>query len=46
MTIAVQMKDGEQINAFGASVKRKLVALRQYFPKTSSLRELRISHYR
>ncbi len=33
MTIAVQMKDGEQIDAFGASVERKLVALRQYLPE-------------
>lgn len=33
VTIAVQMKDGEQIDAFGASVERKLVALRQYLPE-------------
>jgi multidrug efflux pump subunit AcrB len=32
VTVAVQMKDGEQINAFGRSVDQKLLALRQYLP--------------
>jgi len=32
VTVAVQMKDGEQINAFGKSVDQKLLALRQYLP--------------
>ena len=32
VTVAVQMKDGAQINAFGKSVDQKLLALRQYLP--------------
>jgi multidrug efflux pump subunit AcrB len=32
VTVAVQMKDGEQIDAFGKSVDQKLVAVRQYLP--------------
>src|SRR5215469_170278 len=32
VTVAVQMKDGEQIDAFGKSVDQKLLALRQYLP--------------
>ena len=32
VTVAVQMKDGEQINAFGKSVDQKLLDLRQYLP--------------
>jgi multidrug efflux pump len=33
VTLAVQMKDGEQINAFGHSVDVKLAAVRQYLPE-------------
>ncbi len=32
VTVAVQMKDGEQIDAFGRSVDQKLAAVRQYLP--------------
>ena len=32
VTVAVQMKDGEQIDSFGKSVDQKLLALRQYLP--------------
>jgi multidrug efflux pump subunit AcrB len=32
VTVAVQMKDGEQINAFGKSVDQKLLAVKQYLP--------------
>src|SRR5450631_1619501 len=32
VTIAVQMKDGEQINAFGDSVSARLAAVKQYLP--------------
>jgi multidrug efflux pump subunit AcrB len=32
VTVAVQMKDGEQIDAFGQSVDRKLDAVRPYLP--------------
>src|SRR5215469_14039963 len=32
VTVAVQMKDGEQIDAFGRSVDQTLLALRQYLP--------------
>jgi len=32
VTVAVQMKDGEQIDAFGASVDEKLAAVKQYLP--------------
>ncbi|HKS74271.1 MAG TPA: efflux RND transporter permease subunit, partial [Terriglobales bacterium] len=32
ITVAVQMKDGEQIDAFGTSVDKKLAAVRQYLP--------------
>jgi multidrug efflux pump subunit AcrB len=32
VTIAVQMKDGRQVGAFGASVDAKLAAVRQYLP--------------
>jgi multidrug efflux pump subunit AcrB len=32
VTLAVQMKDGEQIDAFGKSVDQKLAAVRQYLP--------------
>ena len=32
VTVAVQMKDGEQINAFGKSVDQKLLDLRKYLP--------------
>jgi multidrug efflux pump subunit AcrB len=32
VTIAVQMKDGEQIDAFGRSVETKLQAVKQYLP--------------
>jgi multidrug efflux pump len=33
VTIAVQMKDGEQIDAFGRSVDTKLEAVKQYLPE-------------
>ena len=33
VTIAVQMKDGEQIDAFGRSVEAKLAAVKQYLPE-------------
>jgi len=33
VTVAVQMKDGEQIDAFGKSVDAKLAALRNYLPE-------------
>lgn len=33
VTVAVQMKDGEQIDAFGKSVDQKLLAVRQYLPE-------------
>src|SRR5215831_7228967 len=33
VTVAVQMKDGEQIDAFGRSVDAKLAAVRQYLPE-------------
>jgi multidrug efflux pump subunit AcrB len=33
VTVAVQMKDGEQIDAFGRSVDQKLAALRPYLPE-------------
>jgi multidrug efflux pump subunit AcrB len=33
VTVAVQMKDGEQIDAFGKSVDAKLAAVRQYLPE-------------
>ena len=33
VTIAVQMKDGEQIDAFGSSVDAKLAAVKQYLPE-------------
>jgi multidrug efflux pump subunit AcrB len=33
VTIAVQMKDGEQIDAFGKSVDAKLAAVKQYLPE-------------
>ncbi len=33
VTVAVQMKDGEQINAFGKSVDQKLTTVRQYLPE-------------
>jgi multidrug efflux pump subunit AcrB len=32
VTLAVQMKDGEQIDAFGRSVNAKLAAVKQYLP--------------
>jgi multidrug efflux pump subunit AcrB len=32
VTVAVQMKDGEQIDAFGKSVDAKLAAVKQYLP--------------
>src|ERR1700678_1607816 len=32
VTVAVQMKDGEQIDAFGRSVNAKLAAVKQYLP--------------
>jgi multidrug efflux pump subunit AcrB len=32
VTVAVQMKDGEQIDAFGRSVDAKLAAVKQYLP--------------
>ncbi len=32
VTLAVSMKDGEQIDAFGRSVDRKLLAVKQYLP--------------
>src|ERR1700761_230136 len=32
VTLAVQMKDGEQIDAFGRSVDAKLAAVKQYLP--------------
>ncbi len=32
VTIAVQMKDGQQVGAFGASVDQKLAAVRGYLP--------------
>jgi len=32
VTVAVQMKDGEQIDAFGRSVDAKLAAVRRYLP--------------
>src|SRR6516165_3996004 len=32
VTVAVQMKDGEQIDAFGESVDEKLAAVKQYLP--------------
>ena len=32
VTVAVQMKDGEQIDAFGHSVDAKLAAVKQYLP--------------
>src|SRR5580692_1035247 len=33
VTLAVQMKDGEQIDAFGESVDAKLAAVKQYLPE-------------
>ena len=33
VTVAVQMKDGKQINAFGQSVDQKLAAVKQYLPE-------------
>lgn len=33
VTVAVQMKDGEQIDAFGRSVDEKLAAVKQYLPE-------------
>ena len=33
VTVAVQMKDGEQIDAFGRSVDAKLAAVKQYLPE-------------
>jgi multidrug efflux pump subunit AcrB len=33
VTVAVQMKDGEQIDAFGKSVDQKLAGLRPYLPE-------------
>ena len=33
VTVAVQMKDGEQIDAFGSSVDAKLAAVKQYLPE-------------
>ncbi len=33
VTVAVQMKDGTQIDAFGKSVDAKLVAVKQYLPE-------------
>ena len=33
VTISVQMKDGEQIDAFGKSVDAKLAAVKQYLPE-------------
>jgi multidrug efflux pump subunit AcrB len=33
VTVAVMMKDGEQINAFGRSVDAKLSAVKQYLPE-------------
>jgi multidrug efflux pump subunit AcrB len=33
VTVAVQMKDGQQINAFGQSVDQKLAAVKQYLPE-------------
>ncbi len=33
VTVAVMMKDGEQINAFGRSVDAKLAAVKQYLPE-------------
>jgi multidrug efflux pump subunit AcrB len=33
VTVAVQMKDGEQIDAFGRSVDQKLAAVRPYLPE-------------
>lgn len=33
ITLAAQMKDGDQINAFGASVEAKLAAVKQYLPE-------------
>lgn len=33
ITVAVQMKDGEQIGAFGKSVESKLETVRQYLPE-------------
>jgi len=33
ITLAVQMKDGEQIDAFGRSVDAKLAAVKQYLPE-------------
>ena len=33
VTLAVQMKDGEQIDAFGRSVDAKLAAVKQYLPE-------------
>ncbi len=33
VTVAVQMKDGEQIDAFGRSVDGKLAAVKQYLPE-------------
>jgi multidrug efflux pump subunit AcrB len=32
VTVAVQMKDGEQVDAFGRSVDAKLAAVKQYLP--------------
>jgi len=32
VTVSVQMKDGEQVDAFGRSVEEKLNAVRQYLP--------------
>jgi multidrug efflux pump subunit AcrB len=33
VTVAVQMKDGEQVDAFGKSVDAKLAAVKQYLPE-------------
>ena len=33
VTVAVQMKDGEQVGAFGKSVEAKLAAVKQYLPE-------------
>jgi multidrug efflux pump subunit AcrB len=33
ITLGVQMKEGEQINVFGANVDKKLAAVRQYLPE-------------
>ena len=33
VTLAIQMKDGEQIDAFGRSVEQKLAAVKQYLPE-------------